>query len=87
VLEALLEGQRVLTPQAVQGVILILSMLVENYVRQVVEQVVDNHFHHQDQRMVMDLLEDLVVAAALERTGLLVAQMIHIQANHQLLHH
>jgi len=35
----------------------------------------------------MDLLEDLVVAAALERTGLLVAQMIHIQANHQLLHH
>jgi DNA-binding MltR family transcriptional regulator len=65
VLEALLEGHRVLTPQVVQEMIPPLHLQVENFVQQVVELVVANHLPLQDLLIRMDLLVDLVVVVVL----------------------
>ena len=61
-------------------------MRVENYVRQVVEQVLDNHSHHQD-LWVLDLLVDLVaVVQVVVMVLVLAVQMTRIQVSQELLH-
>ena len=82
----LLEQYQALTPQALREVILLLRIKVENFVRQVVEQVLDNHSHHQDLR-VLDLLVDLVaVVQVVVMVLVLAVQMTRIQVSQELLH-
>ena len=86
VLVVLLVQKHLLTPQALREVIPLLRMMVENYVRQVVQQVLDNHSHHQDLR-VLDLLVDLVVEVQVVVLVLVLAvQMTRIQVSQELLH-
>ena len=85
-LVVLLDQYQALTPQALREVIVLLRIKVENFVRQVVEQVLDNHSHHQDQ-LVLDLLVDLVAVDLVAVMALVLAvQMTRIQVSQELLH-
>ena len=85
-LVVLLVQNHLLTLQVVREMILLFSIVVENIVRQVVEQVLDNHSHHQDQ-LVLDLLVDPVAVDLVAVMDLVLpVQMTRIQVSQELLH-